>query len=385
MADITVNEEKEEADYFHGDYRISGVTQEKTAEVSFEGQRDFSESATEQLGRKDEGEGRDGYKDLEDLNQKINLAVAEDDERMWEVIGDKKPEEKREDGSKEHDRTSSDIWDDHENVEITEKEESKQSEVKGARESVAEEENLIDCLKVEVEEGQTTKVEVDDGGVETSKADRKFTDAEIMQENEEKEATLTKTENLDEAIQGKHAIGDKTQSQARREEVSTENDKERDDGPQRKLPSIDLVRESDTRLREVGRKLVISKHPKILQVRAVPVVPPKPQHCRITALSLRQQQQQQQRETQDSVREGETSMEQDALCGGEHGKDGDQGREEKEKPKLRGREKERERDTNRNSPLSMCFDEAVAIATMRREKEKECEKERQREWGNEVQ
>ncbi|XP_077372050.1 uncharacterized protein LOC144015691 [Festucalex cinctus] len=106
--------------------------------------------------------------------------------------------------------------------------------------------------------------------------------------------------------------------------------------------------------RGVGRKLIISKLPKVYQVKAVPVVPPKPQHCKLAARSLRQQQQQQQRERRDAEAPDDVS----ATCG---------------------------KDTSRNSPLSMCFDEAVAIATMRREKERVCERERQRDWVGEVQ
>ncbi|XP_037133150.1 rho GTPase-activating protein 30 isoform X3 [Syngnathus acus] len=87
--------------------------------------------------------------------------------------------------------------------------------------------------------------------------------------------------------------------------------------------------------RGVGRKLVISKLTKVYQVKAVPVVPPKPQHCKLATRSLRQQQQQRER------RDGDAPDDVGATCG---------------------------RDASRNSPLSMCFDEAVAKAIMRREK-----------------
>ncbi|XP_031662336.1 rho GTPase-activating protein 30-like isoform X2 [Oncorhynchus kisutch] len=49
----------------------------------------------------------------------------------------------------------------------------------------------------------------------------------------------------------------------------------------------------------VGRVLVRSKQktpPKVFQARSVPMVPPKPHHCRITALNLRQEQQTERRE-----------------------------------------------------------------------------------------
>ncbi|XP_071386166.1 LOW QUALITY PROTEIN: uncharacterized protein [Centroberyx affinis] len=134
----------------------------------------------------------------------------------------------------------------------------------------------------------------------------------------------------------------------------------------------------------VGRKLVVSKQAasKVYQVKSVPVVPPKPQHCRLTALSLRQQQQERERERENSAKVA-SETEREKSCAAEQGKDGegeDEGRGRKERQVLR--EKRRgdgdeggTRETSRNSPLSMCFDEAVAIATMRRGREKEREGE----------
>ncbi|XP_061834954.1 rho GTPase-activating protein 30 [Nerophis lumbriciformis] len=107
-----------------------------------------------------------------------------------------------------------------------------------------------------------------------------------------------------------------------------------------------------------ARKLVISKSPRVYQVKAVPVVPPKPQHCKLAALNLRQQQQQRERRDAD-VPDEEARVKKESV----HRKDSDDG------------------VSLRDSPLSMCFDEAVAIATMRRGKEKECERERQRDWA----
>lgn len=444
MAGITVEEEKEAVDNSHSDdaprHAVSCVTQKETADVSFEESRDFSISATEQPRtctrgdteeRDSDGEDRNAYKEIEDIYQEMVLEINEKDENMWEevseegskVIGDIKPKEKMQEGSKEQDiaicRTSTEIWDELENVicEVMEEEESKQIEKKGARENVAGEGNMIQHAnageKIKVSEEKT--LEVDERGAKeaevrieiveesTETTEEKLPDTDMQQEFEEKETNLIKTKELDEAIQGKHAINDETQHHGREEVVSTEKDKERAHEPRRNPQSIDLIRsdmkelkegrkceESDSNQGGVGRKLVISKHPKVYQAKAVPVVPPKPQHCRITALTLRQQQQQ-----RDADRGRENSQqvptEQDTVCGGEQGKDGDEGKGIKEKPTLRGGEKERDgddnatRDTSRNSPLSMCFDKAVAIATMRREKEKECEKERNREWGNEVQ
>ncbi|KAM9789456.1 uncharacterized protein ACB057_012090 [Neosynchiropus ocellatus] len=91
----------------------------------------------------------------------------------------------------------------------------------------------------------------------------------------------------------------------------------------------------------VTRTLVVSKTPwvKVYQAKAVPVVPPKPQHCKIAAVTLRQR-----------LREVSEQMDEDREA----------------------------KAADRSSPVSMCFDEAVAIATLRREK-----KERQWEWGGE--
>lgn len=172
---------------------------------------------------------------------------------------------------------------------------------------------------------------------------------------------------------------------------------------------------SDTGL---GRVLVISKQAafKVYQVKAVPVVPPKPQHCRLTALSLRQQQQQQQgREWRDADREKENLVKvaaernknkekemeaetgRDKVCVGEqgtHGEGEDESSGKKERWPFKGGEWEKRRDGDeggirdmkRDSPISMCFDEAVAMATMKRGREKEnSERERQRERGFEVQ
>lgn len=429
MADIMVEEEEKG----------------ETADAPFEDSRDFSVSATEQprncaggytKERDSDEEDRNLNKEIEDMCQDMILEIKENDDKMWEesseegnqVKADIKSEEQMQEGSKEQDiavcSTSSEIWDELEDIicEVIEEEESTKIEKQGAGESVAEvSEREEQVAKVSAEkpvqgdEGRANETGVQMEVVEesTGTTEGKLTETEMQQELEEKEINSTKTKGLDEAIQGKHVINDETQHYSREETVSTEknkDDRERADEPQRKLPSTDLVRsdmkelkedrkcdESDSSRGGVGRKLVISKHPKVYQAKAVPVVPPKPQHCRITALTLRQQQQQRERREADRGRENPLKIptEQDTVCGGEQEKDGDEGMGNKEKPTLRGDEKEAERrrdgnenavrDTSRNSPLSMCFDEAVAIATMRREKEKVCEKERQRDWGNEVQ
>lgn len=396
VADVTVEQEKEVVDNPHSDYppchAASCVTRKETADVPPEESRDFKHVG----GDSDEGEDREVCNETEDICQEVVLEIKESEENVWEetteegdeVIAEKEHEEKMQDGGKEQDSAICEIWDELEDVvcEVIEDKESKQVEKEGARGSVALDGDTMEDVKVGEEEEQIAKVS-----------------GEM-----EKETNLP---TCDEAIQGKHAVNDEAQLHDREEVVAKEkenNDKERADEQRRTPPSVDKqpkeVRSDVKELKEgrkceesdgsqggVGRKLVVSKHPKVYQVKAVPVVPPKPQHCKITALTLRQQQQQRERRNADSGREN-TPKEQ-----ARDGDDGDEGRGKREKPTLRGGEKERERrrdgdesatrDTNRNSPLSMCFDEAVAIATMRREKEKECEKEkeRQRDWGNEVQ
>ncbi|KAK7944888.1 hypothetical protein WMY93_000616 [Mugilogobius chulae] len=109
----------------------------------------------------------------------------------------------------------------------------------------------------------------------------------------------------------------------------------------------------------VGSKVVTSKLPKVYQVKAVPIVPPKPQHCKLTALMLRQQQQQQQQK--------ERSHEEKRFS---------YGAEVEEQVNVASRWRDGEESTR--TP-SMCFDEAVAIATLRRGKGKDNDRDRQKE------
>lgn len=126
--------------------------------------------------------------------------------------------------------------------------------------------------------------------------------------------------------------------------------------------------EKSERAIEVGagllRTLVVSKQaqPKLYQVKAVPVVPPKPQQSKLAALNLRQQQLQ--RES----------------------KRGREGEWQRDRDKDRNREgqgpKEVDREMKRSSPISMYFDQAVAMATERRGREMEDrEREREKERG----
>lgn len=366
--DATVNKQKEMVDCSNSNYADSLGSE--TVEVLFEESKDFSESASEPADKKDrDKEERHRYKETEDVFQHIVLKTSANDERIWNIVADIEPEEQMGESGE-----SSDIWDDLVDVpdEITKQEGDKQNEIKSAGQKDVVEVMVLKTAKVDFKDGETSEREVQTKAVKESKCVKKLEEPENQLEKKEKGATLGKTEELE---TNQCVITDTRWSQ---EGFSADKEKS----------------ERVSGMKAVGKKLVISKHPKVHQVKAVPVVPPKPQHCRITALTLRQQQQEQYqtpslRDRLDSDKGKETTvkivMQQDDISEGEHEKDGDKGGREKERPKLRGGEREGGIDVRRNSPLSMCFDEAVAIATMRREKEKEYEKERQKDWGNEMQ
>lgn len=292
-------------------------------------------------------------------------------------------------------RTSSDYWEELEDVvcEVIEEVESKQAEKRTEEDGVSEQ--LWDSSVIGAEEPdeqmavvlEEATVEVDGG-----QTDRKVQfDLETSEENASDEGRDQELEeNSVKAKESGDGVGNKTQlHHSEGPAVRGEHKEER----KSMNPGLQALRSDVTEPKEgagventdsnqggVGSKVVAFKNPKIHQVKAVPVVPPKPQHCRITALALRQQQlQQQQKERGDPDKGGENwargPTEQGTACA-EPGKDWSRG-----VTRERG---EADRDSRRNSPLSMCFDEAVAKATMKREKEKEHEKERQREWGSEV-
>ncbi|KAI3374246.1 hypothetical protein L3Q82_006097 [Scortum barcoo] len=364
---------------------VANVTVEREkGEVVDETHVEESRDSEHVGGDSDEGEDRKACNETEDRCKEVALEIKESDGNTWEATADKEHEEKMQEGVGEQ--------------EMIEDEESEKAEKKGGRGSVAVDGDMI---KDGEEEEQIAKfsgegvLEADGGG--TDETEEKLTDS-----GTEKETNSPKT--CDEESQGKLAVSDRAQLHDREEVVSKEkenNDRadERRRTPRRADKQPKEVREpkedrkheeSDAGQGGVGRKLVISKNPKVYQVKAVPVVPPKPQHCKITALTLRQQQQQRERRDADRGRES-------TARDGDDGDDEGRGHAAKrERPALWGGEGSWRgggtgttappgTPNNRNSPLSMCFDEAVAIATMRREKEKECEKEkeRHRDWGNE--
>ncbi|XP_035286155.1 uncharacterized protein si:dkeyp-68b7.12 [Anguilla anguilla] len=130
----------------------------------------------------------------------------------------------------------------------------------------------------------------------------------------------------------------------------------------------------------VARKLVRSKQvtPKLQQAKAVPVVPPKPQLCKLTALSLRQQRERERGREGAGDRDGERAPtgdgEKEEQRRGEAEREkGGEGEEENQGEVERLGEDGRsvEKETKRNSGVSVCFDVAVARATERRGRERE--------------
>ncbi|XP_034063780.1 rho GTPase-activating protein 30 isoform X2 [Gymnodraco acuticeps] len=414
-------EEADMLDNHHSDsppsHEVVNATQEEAGEACLEEIRDFSLTDPPTKERdSDEGEEREVFKEIESEGEDIVMEIKESDQNIVAGTPEKGNEveeileEKPQGGDTEQEsdvcRTSSKIWAELEDVicEGIEDEESTQVEEKDDRESVSGEGDVTEDVEeeeeemVEVEEVETNKTEVRVEEVEESMEtiEEKLPDTEVQQKMEEEETNVPKTSEPEEGIQGKHAITAEDQHHDGEEVTSKENNDKADEQRQVQLCidkhlkalkcDVEASREArkgeegDSSLGGVGRKIVISKNPKVYQVKALPVVPPKPQHCRFTALNIRQQQQQQQREKIDADRERENASrvasEQDGAGDGE---------EEKREKTTQEREKRMEGDESRNSPLSMCFDEAVAIATIRRGKEKECEKERQKDWGNEVQ
>lgn len=280
-------------------------------------------------------------------------------------------------------RTSSDIWDELEDVvcEVIEEEESKQGEAREEEDSVCDQ--LWDSTVIKAEEPdkrmavvlEEETLEVD-GGQMDLKITEETTAAKASDEGRDQqlEENSVKEKESDDGGSNKtlpHHREDlvlKGENMEERKSMNLDLKELRSDVTEPKEGAS--VENTDSNHGGVGSKVVAFKNPKVRQVKAVPVVPPKPQHCRITALALRQQQ----KERRDPDKGGDTwtrgPAEQGPVCG-ELGKEAD-------------RDQTAVRDSKRNSPLSMCFDEAVAKATMRREKEKEHEKERQREWSSEV-
>ncbi|XP_017266337.1 rho GTPase-activating protein 30 isoform X2 [Kryptolebias marmoratus] len=275
-------------------------------------------------------------------------------------------------------RTNSDIWSELEDVvcEVIEDEENEQREAAAAAAAQAD--------VVPDEKEQTTDVTGEN--TESDKAETNKTD--VREEEEESQETnagkLTEKEkqNPEKNTFNQELEQNNREVDPEKEEDDTQRDESRtqpqvDKQPQVITADVKELKENNkgenNSLEGVGRKLVVSKQPKVYQVKAVPVVPPKPQHCKITALTLRQQQQQ--RERRDNLLRAPAEQEQRA---GEPARDGDgdgEAVDRKERPALL-RERRRDgvecatRDPRRNSPLSMCFDEAVAKATLRREKER---------------
>nr|XP_020441784.1 rho GTPase-activating protein 30-like [Monopterus albus] len=377
MADMKIEELEEVVDNLDfSPCHTDSCAMQEIADVLLEESREFSVESTEHPGtcvREDTDTDERVHKEIEEKTQEMVVEINENDENTCGepteeggkgTVDRKHKEEMLEDG-KEWDsvicRPSSDIWVELEEVicELIEDEESEQAEKEGCGEE--EEQKKVSGEKIVGEEEDGTKktdirIEVGEELMKTTGETPQIKRKEVVSKEQEK------------------ANDDKERGDELRTPPSEHKQLNKAMSDVKKLQEGRKCEES--RQGGVGRKLVISKHPKVYQVKAVPVVPPKPQHCKITALTLRQQQQQ-----RDSDRENvlKVQTEQDQICAGE------QGRSEGEKERERRRDEDdgAMRDMSGSSPLSMCFDEAVAIATIRREKEKEHEKERH--WGGEVQ
>ncbi|KAJ8272836.1 hypothetical protein GJAV_G00093990 [Gymnothorax javanicus] len=137
----------------------------------------------------------------------------------------------------------------------------------------------------------------------------------------------------------------------------------------------------------VGRTLVYSKQatPKLYQAKAVPVVPPKPQQCKLTALTLRQQREREQGREGQGERDG--GRPQQRKDGETHeqkrrDRDGDGGNEGQSERWRDEDGRSPEKEMRRNSGASLCFDKAVALATEKRGRERERGRDGQTESRN---
>lgn len=391
VAGTSVEEVKEVVEIAHSDCPSQEMMNQKETESTNHTRSCNGGGTTE----RDNKEGENGVicNEMEDMCEQFVLKIEESDERMREETSEGKADREH-DSSNEQDTqicgTHNDIWEELEDIvsEVIEDEEKAQSEREGdvgqehlVKDEQDEEHGSKEMVEDDKEEAKKTEgmIEIDGEPVET--AEGAPTSLEMQQEFNKDETQRETHEKM--------ASKEDSQEHVTAEAFSDQPENE-SDGKQTADEQLETAPSEDNQFKEVGSDMkegreseksdgplegvgstLVSSQPKIYQVKAVPVVPPKPQHCRITALTIRQQQQQRER------RDGDRGRDNTLRVPGEQDKDGDQsdeGSEKKESPKLRGDSREREgrrdRAEVRNSPLSMCFDEAVAIATMRREKER---------------
>ncbi|XP_074543868.1 uncharacterized protein LOC141803766 [Halichoeres trimaculatus] len=374
---------------------------------------DFSVRATEEprscvKGYSDEGKDRvsnegtcqelviESKKSEEDMGIETEMDDIEqisEEEHEGQVVADGKEEEDAIQGELE------DIA-----CEAIKDEGSTHEEKKAAKESAIEEDDIkVEEMKKvntsgeeKVEEGRENETDMDVESMENT--EEKLMDQEKQQADEENGSNLLSATELGDQIQDKCAISKGTQHHGGDEVAKEEEDGGKKEAEKQRIRIQSLDKKvnkagSDIKTLKdgkggVGSKVVVSKQPKFYQVKAVPVVPPKPQHCKITAMTLRQQQKEKRGGDKERENTQKISMEGERVFARWQEKDGedrDEGEGRMEKPEHKGGDRWRDvddgfmRDTNRNSPLSMNFEEAVAIATMKREKERECEKEKERQ------
>ncbi|XP_034557953.1 uncharacterized protein si:dkeyp-68b7.12 [Notolabrus celidotus] len=403
-------EKKEAINDSHSDYPpfpdVSFVEPDESDDTPSEEFGDFSVSATEEhrsclRGGSDE---EDDTVSNVDVSQEIDVERKESEENMRiekdmddnEKIAEEEHEVKMKKDRKEEIDA---IWDELESVvcEVIEDEESTQ-EKEAPEESPAERDDKN--VREEQKENTQGEKKVEEGGKNGTEVDLVENTEENVMDHEEMQGGEGNTTELEEAIQEKCVISKETE-QHDGERVGFDGKEEGHHGKKEADKQRIRIQSLDKKLKEaesnekalkegkggVGRKLVVSQQPKFYRAKAVPVVPPKPQHCKVAAMTLRKQN----KERSDADRERDNTLknptEGDKVCARWLEKDGDEEEEGEGKTEKPDRERDRwrdadesfMRDTNRNSPLSMNFEEAVAIATLKREKEKECDKEKQKD------
>lgn len=218
-------------------------------------------------------------------------------------------------------------------------------------------EELI-CEVIEDEETERATHEEKD---EVKQTENVEANEELQCQTNESMEKDCQTEETDEVDGNKGLKDEHLEEQSDKQEVISENQNNAKETDEKSCSAPQCVAKTERLLDEpkggIESRVVTSKMPsvKVYQVKAVPVVPPKPQHCKLTALTIRQQQQQRERARDDPEEQQQVGVVTPKAA--ERWRDGDDG--------------------TRHSPLSMCFDEAVAIATMRR---KENDRDRQRDW-----
>ncbi|XP_028329341.1 rho GTPase-activating protein 31 [Gouania willdenowi] len=249
----------------------------------------------------------------------------EEEEEQEQVEEEEEEEEEQEQEQQEDSSTCSDTWDELHEIIISEVMEDCESETAGGQE-----EEMILMVSEETINEDWRKTEVKVHSEEEM----------LISEAQEENSFITGIPQPEDGF--KHPENKETTSNEQQLNLPCPADRE------------EMRQDTSDVLEGLGSKLVVFKHPKVYQIKAVPVVPPKPQYCKLTSMT-RKQQEQHQHQQQQQKQQQEQHKHQQQHQQHQHRWDGADGAT---------------KETSRNSPLSMCFDEAVAIATLRREKER---------------